>query len=268
MNKSSPSDLFCRLNRLYEQYNRREYIHPDPLEFLYQYPEQKDREIVGCIASSLAYGRVQQILQSVSRVLLIMGPSPYMYLMKTPPGEIRRRFQCFVHRFATGEHIYALLIGIKHIITAFGSLYNCFLEGYSASDENLLPALTLFARRFHQTPGIENPGHLIPCPDKKSACKRLNLFLRWMVRQDSVDPGGWQDIAPSRLIVPLDIHLHRISRAMGLTCRNQADLRTALEITEKFRILSPDDPVRFDFVLTRFGIRRDLHLQKWMACLE
>ena len=247
-----------KLNKLYEQYNRREYIHPDPLEFLYNYEHLRDREIAGLIASSLAYGKVAQILKSVSRVLEIMGESPFNYLCSTSESEILLHFQSFVHRFAKGKHLSALLIGIKHVIAGYGSIYNCFIDGYDSFDETIVPALTVFSKKIIAVSDGCSPGHLMPCPDKGSACKRLNLYLRWMIRKDDVDPGGWQGISASKLIVPLDTHMFRISGKMGLTARRQANLKTAIEITEGFKQWSPADPVRYDFALTRFGIRNDL----------
>ncbi|MCU0599023.1 MAG: TIGR02757 family protein [Desulfobacterales bacterium] len=259
--------MLNHLNRLYNLYNLREYVHPDPVEFLYAYPRREDREIAGLIASSLAYGNVCQILKSVSLVLEKMGDSPYLYLKDISGPEIRRQYRHFVHRFATGEHLSAMLICIKAMIKEFGSVYECFLSGFEMSDETILPALKSFTGRFNQPHGERNPGHLIASPEKKSACKRLNLFLRWMVRRDAVDPGGWDDILPSKLVIPLDIHMFRISRAFGWTRRNQANLLTALEITEKFKIWIPEDPVRFDFTLTRFGIRSDLNKAEVFDCI-
>jgi len=247
-----------KLDRLYEQYNQRKYVHPDPLEFLYFFDDIRDREIVGLIASSLAYGKVAQILKSVSRVLEIMGCSPTDYLHSTSDNEIMHHFDSFVHRFAKGKHLSALLIGIKRSIDEYGSLYNCFLSGFSNSDDTVMPALSAFSKIITGTGSDCHPGHLIPSPDKGSACKRLNLFLRWMIRCDDVDPGGWYGIAASKLIVPLDTHMFQIAGQLGLTKRNQANLKTAIEITKGYKCWSPDDPVRYDFALTRFGIRNDL----------
>lgn len=246
-----------KLNKLYDQYNRREYVHPDPLEFLYNYKKIRDREIVGLIASSLAYGRVAQILKSVSGVLKIMGDSPYDYLCRTSEKDIFTHFEAFVHRFARGAHLSALLIGIKHIIADYGSIYNCFIDGFSATDDTIMPALTAFSKKITSASDDCCPGHLIPSPDKGSACKRLNLYLRWMVRKDEVDPGGWLGVCPSKLIVPLDTHMFRICGKLGLTSRKQPNLKAAFEITTGFKQWSFDDPVRYDFALTRFGIRDD-----------
>jgi len=247
-----------KLDQLYDQYNRREYVHPDPLEFLYEYEHTSDREIVGLIASCLAYGKVVQILKSVSSVLNIMGGAPYDYLRLTSESEIICHFDSFVHRFARGAHLASLLIGIKHVIADYGSIYECFLSGFSDSDETILPALSFFSKKIIGTGNDCQPGHLMPSPDKGSACKRLNLYLRWMIRCDDVDPGGWQSIPASKLIVPLDTHMFRIAGQLGLTKRKQANLKTAIEITNGYKCWSPEDPVRYDFALTRFGIRNDL----------
>lgn len=248
-----------KLEALYARLNRREFVDPDPLMYLYSYDGVRDREIVGLIAACLAYGRVPQILKSVSRVLDVMGESPLVYLRDTCEKTIRVHFQDFVHRFAKGPQLAALLVGIKHVIDDYGSLNACLLDGVSKTDETMAPGLTAFSRKIiAASPTGCGPGHLMPCPEKGSACKRLHLYLRWMVRQDAVDPGGWRGISPAALIVPLDVHMFRMARQLGLTCRNQANLRTAMEITDGFRKWSPVDPVRYDFVLTRFGIRKDL----------
>jgi len=256
----SPETIKRKLDNLYHRYNRRRYVHPDPLEFLYPYKDIRDREIVALTASCLAYGRVAQILKSVSFVLDTVNPSPYLFLKDATQHSICKAFKDFTHRFATGEHLAALLWGIKNVIIRYGSLYEVFICGMSPDDETVLPAMTYFARQL--TSGKNKPGHLVAAPEKGSACKRMNLFLRWMVRNDHVDPGGWRGIPLSKLIIPLDIHMHRISLALGLTSRNQADMRTALEVTSGFKKLSPDDPLKYDFALTRLGIRNDLDIRQ------
>ena len=251
-----PSILRSRLDSLYYKYNRRYYVHPDPLEFLYNYKHIKDREIVGLIASSLAYGRVAQILKSVSQVLSIMSPSPYIFLKRSTFKSISKSLKGFTHRFAKGNHLAALLWQTKKIVNRYGSLNNCFLEGFSTNDENVICATQFLTKQLKS--GRNDPGHLVAMPNKGSACKRINLFLRWMVRQDEVDPGGWEGISPSKLLVPLDVHMHRIGVKLGLTDRKQANMLTALEVTSGFKKLIPNDPVKYDFALTRFGIRNDM----------
>ena len=257
--RPAPKDLEGLLERLYRTYNRVWFIHPDPLEFLHFYPETPDREIVGIIASSLAYGRVAQIVNSVSAVLAPMGPSPRGYLEEASRETLTRSLSRFRHRFTTGGELIDFLLGIREVIRAHGSLHGCFLERYDPGDRDSTGALESFANelRKHMGPGYNS---LLPCPAKKSACKRLHLFLRWMVRRDEVDPGGWDGISPARLVVPLDTHMHRIGLALGMTGRKAADLRTAQEITRAFREIVPDDPVKYDFSLTRLGIRDDADL--------
>ncbi len=252
-------NLKTKLDKLYIRYNKRKFVHPDPLEFLYNYHDARDREIAGFIASSLAYGRVAQILNSVSGVLDKMGSSPYDFLMNSTLSKLENRYGDFKHRFATGENLCAMLTGIKSVLEESGSLHQCFLKGISRKDETVLKGLEYFSGRIISG-CCGNPGHLIPLVKKGSACKRLNLYLRWMVRKDNVDPGGWEKIPPSMLIIPLDVHMHRISRLMGFTDRKQADIATALEVTACFRKLAPDDPVKYDFALTRFGIRDELRI--------
>ncbi|MBI5251960.1 MAG: TIGR02757 family protein [Desulfomonile tiedjei] len=250
------------LCELYEKYNRREFVHPDPLEFLYDYKELRDREIVGLIASCLAYGAVRQILKSVSAVLKRME-SPYEFLRTTDRDSLLEIFKEFKHRFTTGEELATMLWGVKLALEKFGSLKECFEMGLKPEHDNITPALADFAREL-SSPFERRPRSLLPSPDLGSACKRLNLFLRWMVRIDAVDPGGWDDVPRTKLIIPLDVHMHRISRQLGLTTRKQADLRTAYEITAAFRKIEPEDPIRYDFVLTRLGIRDDLDPEEFL----
>jgi uncharacterized protein (TIGR02757 family) len=260
-NDASPNGLKKRLDELYAVYNQQTHVHPDPIEYLYDYTNPMDREIVGLIAASLAYGRVMQILKSVSHVLCIMGPSPAVYLKNASPKALRREFADFVHRFATGENLMALLLGIKQVIKAHGSLYECFLNGFRKRDGSVLSALTQFVRNLTEFKSL-TAGHLVPLPEKGSACKRLNLFMRWMVRKDAVDPGGWDEIPESKLIIPLDVHMYRAGLLLGFTKRKQADMRTALEVTAGFKEIVPQDPVRYDFAITRLGMRnaQDLDL--------
>jgi uncharacterized protein (TIGR02757 family) len=244
------------LDSLYAAYNKRSYVHPDPLEFLYDYDAPADRETAGLIASCLAYGRVSHILASVARVLDPMGRHPQAYLKRARESEIKAACAGFVHRFTTGREMADLLISIKRAIERHGTLERLFAAGYGRGDETVLPALTWFVSELRSFSADGCPT-LLPRPDKGSACKRLNLFLRWMARSDEVDPGPWESVSSSKLVVPLDTHMHRISRALGLTRRAQADARTALEVTRAFREMRPRDPVRYDFALTRLGIRKD-----------
>jgi len=251
-----------RLEKLYAEYNRLEFVHPDPLEFLHKYEDVRDREIVALVASSLAYGRVAQILRSVSLVLGRIEASA-VYVSTGTEKSFRRDFTGFVHRFTKGDDLALMLLGGKRLIARHGSLEGAFCAGLHEKEETVLPALCSFTAQLNSSVGIRRSS-LVPQGSSGSACKRLNLFLRWMVRRDHVDPGGWERVPASRLIVPLDVHMHRISLAMGLTERKQANMRAALDATAAFRKMMPEDPVRYDFSLTRLGIRGELGVDEWL----
>lgn len=188
-------------------------------------------------------------MKSVSIVVEAIG-SPLRYVQTTSESKMKRHFRGFKHRFTTGDEMAELLTSIGRSIEKHGSLGNCFARGIDTRDKTVKNALCHFARELAAPVG-EKQTSLIPDPKKGSACKRLNLMLRWMVRKDEVDPGGWDQIDTSMLIVPLDVHMHRIAIEYGLTTRKNADMRTALEITDAFARYSPEDPVRYDFALTR-----------------
>jgi uncharacterized protein (TIGR02757 family) len=255
------------MDNLYLLYNKREYVHPDPLEFLYQYDDSCDREVAGMIASSLAYGRVIQILAGVKSVLRRMGSSPYRFLKDATYVSLVDTFCDFQYRFTTAEELVALLYGIKNVIEKYGSLHTCFVSKFRRDDDTIERALTLFVNEIREHANGDQYNSLLPCPAKGSACKRLNLFLRWMIRKDDVDPGEWTDIPASKLIVPLDTHMNRLCLLCRITQRKQASMKTAHEITGYFRKLFPEDPVKYDFSLTRLGIRGDIDhsafLKEW-----
>jgi len=258
-----PAQRYRRaLEYQYRRFNRRRFVHPDPLEFVYAYDDPADRQIVGLIAATLAYGRVAQILRSVRRALERMGAAPARFLSDTVPSRIERIFADFKHRFTTGEQLAAMLLGARRAAKRHGSLEACFAAGLGRGDETIEPALEAFAGELARPGGYSS---LISDPRRGSACKRLHLYLRWMVRRDAVDPGPWRSVPPRLLIVPLDTHMHKIARALGLTGRRGADARTARQITDAFRAVRGDDPVRYDFCLTRLGIHPDARPCEFLA---
>ena len=250
-----PARRYLRaLEYQYRAFHRRCFVSPDPLEVLYAYDDPRDQEVVGLVAGSLAYGNVKAILASVRRVLDRLGPQPARFVRDVAPSELGRVLADVKHRWTTGAHLAAMLAGAAAAMRAHGSLEACFLSGLSGRDETVVPAMGTFAASI-RGPGV--PASLLPDPVRGSACKRLCLFLRWMVRRDEVDPGPWLRVPARLLVVPLDTHMHAIARTLGLTQRRSANLRTALEITRAFRSVCPEDPVRYDFSLTRLGIRAD-----------
>lgn len=246
------------LERIYARYTRADLVSPDPLEFLSRFSAPADRELTALLAACFAYGNVKQILKNINGILAHMPHGPHAFITKTPPAQVRRILKGFRYRFTGEEELCAFLAAMRKILKKYGSLEVCFLQYYHPEDATVLPALCGFARELRAGADLHS---LVPDPDKKSALKRLNLFLRWMVRQDAVDPGGWQNVSPAQLIVPLDVHMHRIARKLGLTKRNAADITTALEISRAFKKCCPHDPIKYDFCLTRFGIRDDMDYQ-------
>lgn len=244
--------------KIYADYNKRVYVSPDPLQFLYGYAHCLDREVAGLIASSLAYGRVAQILKSVSRVLDCLGPTPAEYLKHVCREELEKKLAGFVHRFTDSCDMVNFLCCIRNVLNTYGSVENLFLSHFKG---DTWEAMRGFAEDFLQCGG-RGATFLMPDPSKGSACKRLALYLRWMVRNDEVDPGGWNEVQPSALIIPLDTHMFNICTELGLCSRKTPDGRAAIEITAAFRKVCPEDPTRYDFALTRFGIRNDMTLEE------
>lgn len=228
-------------------------MEPDPIQFLYSYHDPADREIAALAASSLAYGRVEQIIRNVSRLLAALGPEPAAFLRGCrSPGDAAGAC-LFRHRFTPGEEMASVLFAAASVQRGGGGSLQESFRGARSSRE----AAILLVEAIHREAGLERSS-MLPHPGLGSACKRLHLMFRWMVRRDGVDPGGWDAIGPAELMVPLDVHMHRAGLLLGMTSRSQADARTVDEVTEGFRRIRPDDPVRYDFALTRFGIRRDL----------
>jgi len=261
MKPRNDSELKTPLEALYERYNKRAFVEPDPLQFLYGYQRREDREVVGLLASALAYGRVEQIIRSVAQVLEPLGAHPARELERRSGRSLAALYSGFRHRFTEGSEVAALLSSAGTILGNLGSLENAFLEAAGdqvpARPRQMPVALEGFVRQLKAAaPG--SVDSLIPAPEKGSACKRLNLFMRWMVRRDEVDPGGWEGVPRSALLVPMDTHLFTIARRLGFTHRKRADLVAAIETTEAFSSISPGDPVKYDFALTRPGINPQL----------
>ena len=252
----SNTQMHERFEEMYRTYNRREFVHPDPLEYVLRFEDPADQEVVGLIASGLAYGRVRHILKSLEKIFdVLKRPSTDLETMSR--NDLLETFGSFRHRWTTGEELVHLLRGMAILREEHGSLENCFLLGSGASDQDVIPALVSFVAKLRLASG-RRESSMLACPSMKSACKRMFLYLRWMVRRDDVDPGPWTQVSSAQLIVPMDVHMHRVSRQLGLTSRKQADLKSALEVTDFFRGLVPEDPVKYDFALTRPGIRSQL----------
>lgn len=250
-------DLKPGLERLYLRYNDRRFVQPDPIVALYRFADVRDRELVALLAAGLAYGNVKAIVASVERLLALLGPSPRTYLESTSDTHLRVRLAGFRHRWTTGAEVANLLVAARTLSRSAGTLGAALQVEISPDDVDIQPALMRWHRRLCSA-GLAVDNSLLADPAKSSASKRLHLALRWMVRCDAIDPGGWEGIPARLLLVPVDVHMHRIARLLRFTRRRQADLPTVREITRGFRRIAPDDPVRYDFALTRLPLHDGL----------
>ena len=255
-------DLKPVLDRLYAEFNYPESA-ADPIHIVRRYAGSEDREVVAFVAASLAFGRVASVLQSIERVLAIMGPRPADYVRAFEPKRDAAAFAGVVHRWTRGPDLVALLWVMRQMIDRAGSIERFFLEGHEASGENVARALDSFSTRalkldlksaYGRVPKRPGVCYFFPRPSAGSGCKRLNLFLRWMVRRDALDLGVWSRVTPSQLIVPLDTHVIRVGRCLRLTRYTSPGWRMAVDITASLRRLDPDDPVKYDFALCHIGM--------------
>ncbi len=263
--KPKDKKLKSHLDRLYSTFDE-SYLSSDPLVFVHDYKDPLDQEIVGLLASSLAYGRVDTIKKSISKILSLTGASPSQYVLSLDPKKEIKKFTGFKHRFNDGRDVLCLLYIMRQMIEESGSIGAFFATGYRPEDHNIKAALTSFTERaltldsagLYGTKKIPKKASLrffFPSPASGSACKRLNLYLRWMVRRgDKLDLGLWKGISPSKLIIPLDTHIARISGLIGLTTRKSPGWTMAEEITESLKRLDPKDPIKYDFAICRLGI--------------
>jgi uncharacterized protein (TIGR02757 family) len=223
-------------------------IEPDPLQLVLRYRDPRDQEVAGLIAAAFAYGRAETIVANIGAVLAKMRPGPYAYLRAFDAREAMRRFAGFAHRFHKTNDLVAFLGCIARVLESHGSLGALFEESYDANDKDIAPTLT----RFVAALGAD--GYLTSSPTGGSACKRMNLYLRWMVRRTPPDLGLWTFVDPAKLVMPLDTHVHRIATFLGLSDRKSGDWKTARALTDALARFDAADPVRYDFALCRLGI--------------
>jgi uncharacterized protein (TIGR02757 family) len=270
--KNSKAQIKNVLEKLYDRYNHRQFIKTDPLQFVYHYSKPADMEVAALLAASLAYGRVQQIEKNLNDLFGRMGTSPYAFVMNFDKAG-RQKLNSFKHRFTTGRDISDLLSVLKKVLRQKGSIEKHFSSGYNKGDENILPALSRFCDSLYEIYSEQNGRkvsrgmkYLLASPVRGSACKRLNLFLRWMVRDDDVDTGLWKRIDKAKLIVPVDVHMGRLCRILGFHDRKVISLSTAVKITECFAEIEPADPVKYDFALSRIGIVKNCTGRRRSGC--
>jgi uncharacterized protein (TIGR02757 family) len=256
--RGASQGLKVPLEHLYRNFDYQGRVARDAIRFPLRYADPSDREVVGLLTACLAYGRVELFSRALERVLAAMGPSPAAFVRTFQMKRDGVQFDDFLYRLNRPRDLVALCLALQRILAEHGSLEDFFLEGYVESHPDIGPALDRFSRGFLEADlrrvfpgGTVSRGyrHLFPLPSTGGPCKRLNLFLRWMVRREPPDFGLWRRVSPAKLVIPLDTHIENMSRAVGLTRRRTRDWRMASAITRRLARLDPDDPVKYDFAL-------------------
>jgi uncharacterized protein (TIGR02757 family) len=257
------SDARGRLDDLYRTFDHVNSA-ADPVHIVRRYSQLDDLEVVGFCAAALAFGRVASVLQSIESLLRVMGAHPAAFVRSFDVRRDRAPLEPLVHRWIRGRDLVALLVILQRMLDESGSIERFFGAGDDRSQPDVSRALDSFSERALETdlrpaygsrpPKRAGVCYFFPRPSAGSACKRLNLFLRWMVRKDAIDLGAWQTISPARLVVPLDTHVIRLGRCLRLTRYVSPGWKMAADITAALRELNPADPVRYDFSLCHVGM--------------
>ena len=249
-------DLYQLLEAAVDQYNHPDFIESDPISIPHQFSLKQDREIMGFWTAMLAWGQRKTIINNANKLVELMDGAPYDFVLHHQE-EDRKVFLDFKHRtFQATDTLYFLEF-FQHYYRHHDSLEDAFARHLSPTSLNTESALAGFQSLFFDLPDApERTRKHIPTPLRGSTCKRLNMFLRWMVRKDNkgVDFGVWGRISPSQLLIPLDVHVDRVARNMGLLERKQTDWQAVLELSEVLRSFDPADPVKYDFALFGMGV--------------
>jgi len=236
------------------------YLHTDPIGAVRTFTDPDDREVAAFLAAGLAFGRVSIILEHLEDLWARLDGRPAAVLHDWTSSDARR-LDGFVHRWVPGKDLALVLAALGRARRDHGSLRHLFLLEYDASERDLARPLARFVDALRDR--VPSRGKTLPRgaatffsdPDQGGACKRLNLFLRWMVRaDDGIDLGLWTPVRPDQLVMPLDTHVSRLSRYLGLTDRKTVDWKMAREVADNLRTWDSRDPIRYDFALSRLGI--------------
>jgi len=254
-------NLEQKLNYHYSAFNKSQ-LAPDPLQFPHMFENEMDIEVMAFIASVFSYGNVIQIINTLDKIVKIMNYHPFNFVIQFDIKADAVKFRGLKHRFYTEADIVRLFHLIQIAYNKYGSLKKLFLNGFDNKDESVMEGITKFSNfilnSYKSKYGKLSNGikFMFSLPEKGSACKRMNLFLRWMVRNDELDFGLWNEIPKSKLIIPVDTHIARICRQLKLTKRKNTSWKMAEEITENLKRYDPDDPVKYDFALCHIGMRK------------
>ena len=276
-NEDEHVELKTILEALYRNRSQA-HLANDPLSFCHRYADPRDQEVVGLLAASFAYGNVKIIKRNLARIFEAMGPSPRRFVERFDPAQGARLFAGFKHRFNDGRDLCGLLLACQIMLREAGSVEAWLLRFHNQADPDLTGTLSGFSaavKALDLSPvfgsgGIPETSYFpffFPSPASGSACKRLCMYLRWMVRPaDGIDLGIWQGISPAQLVIPVDAHIQRICGLLGFSRRKQADWRMACEITARLRELDPADPVKYDFAICHLGISEGCDGKDHLKC--
>lgn len=242
------------LETLHDRYNRLEFIESDPIRIPRLFSERNDIEIGGLLAATIAWGNRRAIVKNARRLMRLMDDAPYDFTINASDNELNALTD-FVHRTFNGGDCIDFVRGIRHICTRYGGIGAFFESEYTACGD-MRQAISRFRSEFWRCDHRPRAEKHLSSIDRGSACKRLCMYIRWMVRQDDrgVDFGLWKHIPPSAIFLPLDVHTASVGRSLGLLCRRQNDWKAVEEITAALREFDPEDPVRYDFALFGAGI--------------
>lgn len=246
------------LDELYERYDSVDFIEPDPISIPHSFSSTADREISGLLAATIAWGNRKAIVKSAQRMMDYLDRRPYEFVMGASESELAT-LRSYVHRTFNGQDFDCFVRALRRICLSYGSLGGWFQSRYVATGD-IRRVLSDFRKEFFDFPHPARSEKHLSSIDKGASCKRLNMYLRWMVRRDSrgVDFGLWEQIPSSALYMPLDVHSGNMGRSLGLLSRRQNDWKAVEELTATLREFDSDDPVKYDFALFGAGINKEI----------
>jgi uncharacterized protein (TIGR02757 family) len=247
------SELKSFLDEKVIQYNTRDFIDSDPIQIPHAFSQKEDIEIAGFLTATIAWGNRKMIIKNAHHMMELMGNSPFDFVLSHQEKDLTD-LASFVHRTFNGQDFIVFIKGLQHIYQNHNGLEAVFAQNQEAF--SMQKSIHEFKNLFFKIPHLPRTQKHISDPLNNSAAKRINMYLRWMVRQDSkgVDLGIWKSISPSALSCPLDIHSGNVARKLGLLHRKQNDAKALAELDTQLRILDPNDPVKYDFALFGLGV--------------
>lgn len=251
--KLKPSELKTFLDEKVQLYNNPKFIESDPIQVPHQFSKKEDIEIAGFLTATIAWGNRKSIINNANKMILLLDHAPYEFITQHQDSDLEA-LQSFVHRTFNGDDFIQFIKSLQHIYKAYNGLEAVFAK--HAKPNSLQQSIHEFKKLFFEIPHLERTKKHVSDPLKKSAAKRINMYLRWMIRNDNagVDFGIWNSLSPAQLSCPLDVHSGNVARKLGLLKRKQNDAKALAELDANLRKLDPNDPVKYDFALFGLGV--------------